>query len=272
MAINKNSNAYTFFFAIAMVVVVGVVLALLSQSLKPLQQQNDATKKKMDILGAIQVDANRDNAQELFEQYVSRRVAVDYDGNEAFAQTGEIDPFDKQDPFNIDVQKDYRAEVKKLIKQFSGDSDGLSNALREARVGDRQILYPVFECTKDDRTLYVCPMVGTGLWGPIWGYVALEADYTTIYGAKFDHKSETPGLGAEINTPFFQDKFNGQELNVGSSTLFSVLKGGAPTDKHSVDGITGGTITSKGVDEMLNRTLPVYVRFLQSNKQQRAER
>lgn len=272
MAINKNSNSYTFFFAITMVVVVGVVLALLSQSLKPLQQQNDAIKKKMDILGAIQVDANRGNAEALFEEYVTRRVAVNYDGNEVSSENGQIDPFNKQDPFNIDVQKDYRAEVKKLIKTFSSDPDGLSNALRNAQVGDRPVLYPVFECTKDNRTLYVCPMVGTGLWGPIWGYVALEADYTTIYGAKFDHKSETPGLGAEINTPFFQDKFNGQKLNVGNSTLFSVLKGGAPTNEHSVDGITGGTITSKGVDEMLNRTMPVYVRFLKSNNQQRAER
>jgi Na+-transporting NADH:ubiquinone oxidoreductase subunit C len=267
MAINKNSNAYTFFFAITMVVVVGVALALISQSLKPMQQQNEATKKKMDILGAIKVEANRENASELFDQYVARRVAVDYLGKEVSAMNGEIDPFDKNDPFNIDVQKDYRGYVKKIVKELGKNPEALSAALKEAPV-----TYPVFECEKDGRTLYVCPMVGTGLWGPIWGYVALEGDYTTIYGAKFDHKTETPGLGAEINTPLFQDKFEGQKLNIGNNTLFSVLKGGSPTDQHSVDGITGGTITSKGVDEMLNRTLPVYVRFLQSANQQRAER
>lgn len=267
MAINKNSNAYTFFFAIAMVVVVGVALALISQSLKPLQQQNEATKKKMDILGAIKVPANRENASEQFEKYVTRRVAINYEGTEISAKTGEIDPFDKEDPFNLDVQKDYRSHVKKMVKEFGRDEKALGKALMDVPVH-----YPVFECQKDGRTLFVCPMVGTGLWGPIWGYVALEGDYTTIYGAKFDHKTETPGLGAEINTPFFQDKFEGQQLNIGSSTLFSVLKGGSTTNQHSVDGITGGTITSKGVDEMLNRTLPVYVRFLQSSNQQRAER
>ncbi len=267
MAVNKNSNGYTFLFAIAMVVIVGVALAVTSQSLKPLQQKNEATKKMMDILGAIQVDADRENAADLFGEYVSRRVAVNYEGTEVSSKQGDIDPYDKEDPFNIDVQKDYRSYVKKIVKANGKDPEALSKALMDSPVN-----YPVFECEKDGRTIYVCPMVGTGLWGPIWGYVALEADFTTIYGAKFDHKTETPGLGAEINTPDFQDKFEGQKLNIGNKTLFSVLKGGAPTNEHSVDGITGGTITSKGVDEMLNRTLPVYVRYLQSSNQQRAER
>ena len=267
MAINKNSNAYTFFFAIVMVVVVGVALAVVSQALKQPQKENEATKKKMDILGAIQVQADRSNASNLFEQYVTRRVAVDYLGNEVSAKEGEIAVGDKNDPFNIDVQKDYRTYVKKIVKENGKNQEALAKALAEAPVN-----YPVFECKVEGKTVYVCPMVGTGLWGPIWGYVALEDDFKTIYGAKFDHKTETPGLGAEINQADFQDKFAGRELNVGNETLFSVLKGGAPTDEHSVDGITGGTITSKGVDEMLNRTLPVYVKYLQSANQQRAER
>ncbi len=267
MAINKNSNGYTFLFSIIMVVVVGVSLAVVSQVLKPLQKENEATKKKMDILGAIQVDANRTNATELFSQYVTRRVAVDYLGNQVSTKEGDIVAGDKNDPFNIDVQKDYRTYVKKIVKEYAKNPDALNKALAKAPVN-----YPVFECKVDGKTIYVCPMVGTGLWGPIWGYVALEDDFKTIFGAKFDHKTETPGLGAEINQAGFQDKFAGRELNVGNETLFSVLKGGAPADEHSVDGITGGTITSKGVDEMLNRTLPVYVKYLQSANQQRAER
>ena len=157
--------------------------------------------------------------------------------------------------------------MKKSVKENAKNADALNKALAEGPVN-----YPVFECKVDGKTVYVCPMVGTGLWGPIWGYVALEDDFKTIYGAKFDHKTETPGLGAEINQPGFQDKCVGRELNVTSETMFSVLKGGAPTNEHSVDGITGGTITSEGVDEMLNRTLPVYVKYLQSSNQQRAER
>ncbi len=267
MAINKNSNGYTFFFAIAMVVVVGTALAVTSQSLKPAQQKNLATKKMMDILGAIKVDATRDNAPQLFEQYVTRRVAVNYSGTEVSSANGAIDALDKEDPFNIDVQKDYRTYVKKIVKEFGKNPDALGKALTEAPVN-----YPVFECVKDGKKLFVCPMVGTGLWGPIWGYVALEEDFVTIYGAKFDHKTETPGLGAEINTAFFQDKFEGQKLNTDGGEVFAVLKGGAPTDQHSVDGITGGTITSKGVGEMINRTMPVYVKYLQSSNQQRAAR
>lgn len=267
MAINKNSNGYTFFFAIAMVVVVGTALAVTSQALKPLQQKNDATKKMMDVLGAIKVESTRENADGLFQDYVKRRVAVDYSGKEVSSKSGAIDPFDKEDPFNIDVQKDYRSYIKKIVKSFGKDEEKLASALSDAPVD-----YPVFVCEKDGETLYVCPMVGTGLWGPIWGYVALESDYTTIYGAKFDHKSETPGLGAEIKENFFTVKFEGKEVNTSGGDYFSVVKGGAPVDEHSVDGITGGTITSKGVGEMLNRTLPVYVKYLQGSNNQSAQR
>jgi Na+-transporting NADH:ubiquinone oxidoreductase subunit C len=94
--------------------------------------------------------------------------------------------------------------------------------------------------------------------------VALEEDKTTIYGANFDHKTETPGLGAEIKETFFTEKFKGKKLNADAAALFTVTKGGAPTDEYSVDGITGGTITSKGVDEMINRTLKVYYRYFES--------
>lgn len=268
MAINKNSNGYTFFFAIAMVVVVGVALAVTSESLKPMQKENQAIKKKMDILGAIKIEADRGNANELFDQYVVNRIALDYGGNNVGEMQGDIDPQDKKDPFNIDVKKDFRGTTKGIVKKFKGDPEGLDAAL----MAEEGINYPLFVCEKDGKTLYVCPMVGTGLWGPIWGYVALEDDYATIYGAKFDHKTETPGLGAEIKEAFFYDKFTGKQLASGQSEVFTVKKGGAVVDEHSVDGITGGTITSKGVGEMLNRTLPVYVKYFGNSNTQRAER
>ncbi|WP_306643604.1 NADH:ubiquinone reductase (Na(+)-transporting) subunit C [Sanyastnella coralliicola] len=268
MAVNKNSNGYTFFFAIAMVVVVGAILAITSVSLKERQQQNDADKKRMDILGAIKVESTRQNAADLFSQFVVERISVDYSGNLVEQASGKIDPNDKQDPFNIDVKKDYRSSIKGIVKTSGKNPEELENRLANADVN-----YPVFKCVKNDTTLYVCPMVGTGLWGPIWGYVALEEDFQTIYGAKFDHKTETPGLGAEIKEDFFTVKFEGKELNLEDpKTMFSVLKGGAVTNEHSVDGITGGTITSKGVDEMLNRTLPVYVKYFTNANDQRAER
>jgi Na+-transporting NADH:ubiquinone oxidoreductase subunit C len=86
----------------------------------------------------------------------------------------------------------------------------------------------------------------------------------TIYGATFDHKTETPGLGAEIKEDFFQVKFKGKSIDTAGDLIFDVVKGGAPTTAHSVDGITGGTITSKGVGEMINRTMQVYVDYFET--------
>jgi Na+-transporting NADH:ubiquinone oxidoreductase subunit C len=267
MAINKNSNGYTFMFAIIMVVVVGAALAFTSLSLKPQQTKNDADKKMLDILGAIQVDATRDNAAEMFGKYVTERTAINYNGEVVATKSGAIDPTDKNDPFNIDVQKEYRSEVKAILKGAGKDQAKIDAGLATANVS-----YPLYTCVKDGKTLLVIPVVGTGLWGPIWGYVALEEDKQTIFGTKFDHKSETPGLGAEIKEVPFQEKFIGKKLNQSSATVFSVVKGGSPTNENSVDGITGGTVTSKGVDEMINRTLKVYMKYFETANNQRAQR
>jgi len=228
MAIDKNSTGYTFLFSIAMVVVVGTALAFTALSLKDRQDANAADKKMIDILGAIGVDADRSNASDIFAEYVVERIAIDLEG--------------------------------KQVSSTKSDDAALMAAL-----ADEGLTFPLFQCvTDDDQNLFVIPIVGSGLWGPIWGYIALEDDMTTIFGAKFDHKTETPGLGAEIRESFFTEKFKGKKLDVEGAALFSVLKGGAATDEYSVDGITGGTITSKGVDEMMNRTLKVYLRYFQS--------
>ena len=106
------------------------------------------------------------------------------------------------------------------------------------------------------------------MWGPIWGYLSLEGDMNTVYGASFGHKSETPGLGAEIVTAEFQEHFNGKTIfdQSGNFTSVRVIKGGAaPDDNHGVDAISGGTVTSNGVSEMLSRTLENYIPFFKSN-------
>ena len=119
----------------------------------------------------------------------------------------------------------------------------------------------MFVCTKENgEKNFIIPMVGKGLWGPIWGYVALKQDMNTIAGATFDHKTETPGLGAEIKEEEFEKQFIGKSIfddNEFVSVL--VLKGGVKEgEEHSVDGISGGTITSNGVSEMIERTLRIY--------------
>jgi len=239
MSFNKNSNGFTFLFSILMVVVVGAVLAVTSVSLRPLQKANSAEKKMINILAAIRVPAERGGAEEVFAEFVTARIAINSDGVEVGRMTGSVDPSNMEDPFNIDIKKDFRS--KKPAEELS---------------------FPLFECvTASGDQMYVVPVVGRGLWGPIWGFLALEVDGKTIYGAVFDHKTETPGLGAEIREDFFQEKFLGKSLRSEGSPYFEVRKGGAVTDDHSVDGITGGTITSRGVGKMIDRTMGHYMRY-----------
>ena len=240
MAFNKNSNGYTFLFAIIMVVLVGAILAFTSLSLKPMQKANAAEKKMMNILGAIGVPSERGAVEAMFLDYVKERVSIDSEGRKVESMSGEVDASDMNDPFNIDVQKDFRSKAPAS-----------------------ELTFPLFSCTKDGQDLFVVPVVGKGLWGPIWGYVALQSDMETIYGAVFDHKTETPGLGAEIKEGFFQEPFKGKKINM-VAPHFAVVKGGAPTTEYSVDGITGGTITSKGVGEMVDRTMAIYLKYFQS--------
>jgi len=232
MAIDKNSNGYTFSFAIVMVVVVGTLLAVASQGLKTRQDKNATDKKMISILSAINVEATRDNAQEIYDKYVvdSKIIA----GKDLSAEA-----------FDVDIKKEFRD--KKLA------------------ASDRN--YPLYICEKDSNKYYVIPVIGTGLWGPIWGFVALESDYRTIYGATFDHKTETPGLGAEIKYASYSDQYTG-EVVADTSGVFQpiiVVKDGSGSGLNSkVDGITGGTITSKGVEEMTTRTLGVYVNYFKT--------
>ena len=125
----------------------------------------------------------------------------------------------------------------------------------------------VYICTINGETMYIFRVEGPGLWGPIWGYITLSGDMNTIYGAIFDHKGETPGLGSEISTPFFYDKFKGKQLFDGTGKFVSVqvVKGGVdPSNRHQVDAISGGTITSKAVEELLYNSLNQYMGFIKT--------
>ena len=121
----------------------------------------------------------------------------------------------------------------------------------------------VFVCDVDGQTKYVIPIYGVGLWGPIWGYVGLNDDKDTVYGAYFSHAGETPGLGAEIATPHFQGEFKNKHVMKDGNVALGVAKNGKVEDQETqVDGISGGTITSKGVDAMLKDCLKRYTKFL----------
>jgi Na+-transporting NADH:ubiquinone oxidoreductase subunit C len=245
---NKDSNGFTFGFAVVMVVVVAVLLSVAAIGLKPYQNENQKQEKMMNILSSLGVKCEMKEAAGLFNKYVKERIILNINGEVIAQKNGEIKSGDFEDAFNIDVQKEYKEKKAKARKA-------------------EDMHFPLFICDNDGKKLFVVPMVGTGLWGPIWGYVSFEEDMNTVFGATFDHKTETPGLGAEINQLSFQEQFKGEKIfdSEGNFTSIIVVKGGASAeDKHGVDAITGGTITSNGVTDMLRNTLSIYVGYFKS--------
>lgn len=234
MKMDVNSNKYTFIFSTIMVVVVATLLAIAAESLKPYQDSNIRNEKMQNILSSCGIIVTREEAAAAYKKFIIEEIMLGSDGLE------------KMDagirPFEVDPLTEYK--------------------------GGGQKNFPLFICKKEDGTTsYVVPMVGKGLWGPIWGYVAISSDFNSISGASFDHKGETPGLGAEINKDEFETAFIGKKIFENDGTFMSVkvIKGGAdPSDIHGVDAISGGTITSNGVSEMLERTFKTYEPFLKS--------
>lgn len=228
---NKQSNVYTVFYIIIMVVVVGVALAYTSMSLKDRQNDNVAADKMRQIISSLRI-APEEDVKAQFAAVITDQYLVD-------AQGQRIDG----DAFAVNVAN----EVKKPA-------------------AERQL--PVYEARVADGSLkYIIPVYGAGLWGPIWGYVALDDDASTIYGAFFNHEGETPGLGAEITKEAFSSQFQGKEMFKNGELLpVAVVKAGqTPTNGADyVDGISGGTITSKGVSAMLEDCFAPYNAFLQS--------
>lgn len=225
---NVNSNAYTFGFAALMVVVVATVLSFIATSLKPMQDENVEKEKMQNILSSIQIQVERDDAPEIYEQYIVEQLVI---------SGGQL--VEGVDAFKVDM-------------------------LKEARIDNDERNAPLYVAEKEGNTYYVIPLQGTGLWGPIWGYIALEEDLNTVYGAVFDHKAETPGLGAEIKTPIFTDQFPGKKILDDDGGLLGIdVRKGNSTTAYEVDGISGGTITSDGVELMILDCLEAYFPFLE---------
>lgn len=222
-----------------MVVVIAVMLSVASIGLGPYQAKNVRIEKMKNILSSVSVKAETGEAEHMFKQYIVKQVVLNNKGEQV---SGSVAAFD------IDLKKE-------LDKVKTGNQDDQ--------------LFPLFVCNKEGKTFYVIPVRGKGLWGPIWGYISLEGDMNTIYGASFGHKSETPGLGAEIETQKFQQQFIGKKIfdESGNFVSVKVVKGGAaPNDIHGVDAVSGATITSNGVTEMFKRTLSNYIPYFKKTK------
>ena len=125
--------------------------------------------------------------------------------------------------------------------------------------------FPIFKAADGS---VVVPLYGAGLWGPIWGYIALDKDMNTVKGIVLDHQGETPGLGAEITTAKHQAMYVGKSVFEGEELVgITLKKGGADKENtHEVDAITGGTKTSDGVTAMIKECLASYKPYFVANK------
>ena len=232
------SNKYIFIYATILVVVVAAVLSTTAYLLKPLQIKNANTEKVQNLLAAINVEASFDEAETLYKKYFVEELGINKQGDILSTYYVQDDKLEGNErPFFIDV-----------LKQQGLLKDG----------GDA--VMPLYVYEKDGERGYVVPLQGAGLWGAIWGNIALESDFNTVVGVNFGHASETPGLGAEIATKSFQEPFAGKHIYDanGNFTSIAVKKNAADNE---VDAISGGTITSTAVSDMLYKDLNFYQNY-----------
>lgn len=236
----KNfSNTYIFLYASGLVIVVAMLLSFASIQLKPLQKANLENRQMQDILASINVESDATTAGELFKKYIKKAILVDYKGNILEeVEASESTPLATSSAFTTDL----RAQLKPNVED--------ANKKLPLFVGEGP----------DGQTACIVPIVGYGLGGPIWGYISFGADYNSVVGITFDHVAETPGLGAKITEGWFKDRFKAKKIFDGSGKFMSirVLKGGIAKGEHEIDAVSGGTITSNGVDAMLKACLVYY--------------
>jgi Na+-transporting NADH:ubiquinone oxidoreductase subunit C len=240
MKLNKESNKYIILYSVALVAAAATLLSLASIGLMPFQQRNVELEKKLNILqsvhkaDSIEITDNRnDYIENTYRRYISDSKIVTVYGTEKEGDAFEV---------NLADEMAKPAETRRL---------------------------PVFVCTDADSSRrYILPLRGTGLWGAIWGYIALQSDLATVYGAVFDHKGETPGLGAEIATAAFQRQFVGKKIFDNEIFTSIEVKKGKQTQNmpYAVDAISGGTITSEGLQAMLAQGLSQYVPFINAER------
>lgn len=231
---DTNGNRYTFIYASTMVILVAAILSIAALKLKPFQQKNIDIEKKQNILSSVGISSTFQTAEAIYAEKIVKSYLVNSAGEQIEGEA-----------FTVDLKTE-RAKAE----------------------NERKL--PVYECQTEEGLKYILPVYGAGLWGPIWGYVSVNDDMNTLYGAVFSHAGETPGLGAEISTAAFQKPFKGKTIfdTDGNLVSITVAKSSeiAPAE-HKVDAISGGTITSKGLQQMLLTDFTSYQAFFKSKKQ-----
>ena len=229
----QHSNAYTFRFAAMVTIICSVLLASAATLLKPRQDENKILDKKKNILISVGLKPSNGESftrSEIIDMYAKRirEMVLDKEGNVVEGKT----------PDDIDPRKD------------SG-------------------LLPLYESLDGDQVeAYVLPISGKGLWSTIYGYLALDPTGESIKGITFYSHGETPGLGGEIEKKWFTDNFIGKKIVDESGMIVSIdiVKGkvdpASPQAYHEVDGISGATLTGRGIMRFLKADLNSYQPFL----------
>ncbi|MBU2650503.1 MAG: NADH:ubiquinone reductase (Na(+)-transporting) subunit C [Bacteroidetes bacterium] len=240
------SNRYIFIYSSIMVIIVAAILSSAAMFLKPIQDKNMATAKMQGILAAADITATSIDAEELYAKYITEELVIDKQGHVVSAFENNAFKSGDMRAFDLDIKKE-------LYRKSMGED----------------FYTPLYVAHINNELIYIVPLLGKGLWGPIYGNIAFGPDFNRIIGAEFGHDKETPGLGAEINTRDFGQQFIGKTIfnQNGEFTSINVVKGGVsdlPQNLkiHGVDAISGGTITSNGVTDMLRNCLENYVPFI----------
>ena len=230
---NTNKNSYIIIYSAVLVIVVAFLLAYIFQALKPMQDVNVALDKKKQILAAL-------NIREL----------------------GDVESAEKyKEVVKADMIVDANAQVVE-----AGEQGGENAAFKLNSADYKAGKLAVYDCEVDGKKKYVIPVYGMGLWGPMWGYIALDDDKNTVFGAYFNHDSETAGLGAEIkDSKAWQDQFIGKKIFSADGQKIAIAvkkKSDVKNPASECDAVTGATLTSDGVSLMLQDCFAKYVNFL----------
>ena len=248
---NTNSNVYTIIYSAVIVVIVAAVLAVAAMAFKPMQTANI----KAETLSQMMVAAGLGTMDE-FQEIGNDNVLVRYSENISEAFTVNLDG-DKVSDLKTDKDN------IELVDNFKPQDVAIKN--------HGEATLPVYRF-KSGAT--VIPIYGAGLWGPVWGYIALDTDFPTILGVYFDHSGETPGLGSKIkDDPEFQAQFIGKSFDLANAANpFDILKGGAPEgNNHAVDAISGSTMTCRGLDTGIDLWIGAYSNYLKAAAASAAE-
>lgn len=227
-----NSNSYTIIYSVIIVVIVAFLLAFVFQALKPMQDANVALDKKKQILNSLNIrDLNDAQADAKYNEVIVADRVIDEKGKVLLPGT------------------------------TGGENAGFKLESKDYKEGKLAL----YICRVNGETKYVVPVYGMGLWGPISGYIALNADKSTVYGVYFNHESETAGLGAEIkDNKAWQEKFQGKKLfkNGDDKAIALSVEKKVEDPTTQVDAVTGATLTSNGVRDMLHEALGKYLVFI----------